>query len=60
VEGSFVTAAGRIGAVEGMKADVELHLKTPLKDDQKDELTFGIEAVLRELESSVSTAALTR
>lgn len=60
MEGSFVIAAGRMGAVEGMKAGAELHLKTLPNDDQKEEVALGIEAVLRESESPVSTAALTR
>lgn len=55
-----MTAAGRTGAVVGIKPGVEPHLKTLPNDVQKPELALGIEAVFRELDSSVSTAALTR
>lgn len=43
-----------------MKVGVEPHLKTLPKDVQKDDVALGIEAVLSELERSVSTAAFTR
>lgn len=55
-----MTAAGRTGAVEGMKPGVEPHLKTLPNDVQNEDVALGIEAVLSELESSESTAALTR
>jgi hypothetical protein len=56
----LVIAAGRIGAVAGTKDGDELQRKTLPTEDQKDELELGIEAVLRELERSLSTVALTR
>lgn len=59
-EGSLEIAAGRTGAEEGLKVCAELQRKTLPKDPQKEEVEPGIEAVLSELESSVSTAALTR
>jgi hypothetical protein len=43
-----------------MKPGVELHLKTLPNDVQNEDVALGMEAVLRELESSESTAALTR
>lgn len=61
VEGSLDTAAGREGVdEEGVKIGEELQRKTLPKDDQRVELEFGMEAILKELERSVSTAALTR
>ena len=60
VDGSFVIAAGRIGVVLGIKPDVELHRKTLPKDCMKEEVELGMEAVLRELARSLSTAAFTR
>lgn len=53
-------AAVRVGAVVGTKEVVELQRKTLPKEDQNVELELGIEAVLRELERSLSTVALTR
>lgn len=41
-------------------ADDELHRNTLPRDCQKEEVELGMEAGLRELERSVSTAALTR
>lgn len=53
--------AGRTGVIEeDMKPEGELQRKTLLKDCQKVEDELGIEAILRELERSLSTAALTR
>jgi len=53
--------AGRTGCAEGRKADDEVpQRKTLPKDCQKLEVELGIEATLRELERSLSTAALTR
>lgn len=59
-DGSLETAAGRVGVVEGNNVDgVELQRKTLPKDCQKVELELGIEPILRELERSESTVALT-
>jgi hypothetical protein len=60
VDGSFVTAAGRIGVVVGIKPGAELHRKTLPKDCTKDEVELGMEAILSELARSLSTAAFTR
>lgn len=53
-------AAGRVGGAEGVKGVVVgvLQRKTLPKDVQMEELVPGIEAGLRVLERSVSTAAL--
>lgn len=66
VEGNFVTAVGRASAVPSpAAAAVELvvvveddHRNTLPSDCQKDEFEAGMDAVLSELERSVSTAAL--
>lgn len=60
VEGSLFNAAGRVGAVVGMKEDAGFQRKTEPKEDQKVEVELGIEAVLRLLERSLSTVALRR
>ena len=60
VDGSLETAAGRMGIEGWAKAVDELQRKTLPNDCQKDEVELGIEAVLRELARSVSTAALTQ
>lgn len=61
VEGSLVTAAGRMGVVvDGAKGVVEDQRNTLPKEVQIEEVLLGMEASLRELERSVSTAALTR
>jgi hypothetical protein len=56
----LVIAAGRIGVVAGTKEGAELQRKTEPMENQKLELELGIEAVLRALERSLSTVALTR
>lgn len=61
LDGSFETAAGRVGSAEGRKdVGAELQRKTLPKDCQNVELVLGIDANFRELERSLSTAALTR
>lgn len=61
VDGSLDTAAGRVGAaVDGTNGVVEDQRKTLPKEDQIEEVLLGMGAVLRELDRSVSTAALTR
>lgn len=53
-------AAGRVGAVVGTKEAVGPQRKTLPKEDQNVELELGIEAILKELERSLSTVALTQ
>lgn len=61
LDGSLETAAGRVGAVEDNDVDgVVLQRKTLPMDCQKVEVELGIEPILRELERSESTVALTR
>jgi hypothetical protein len=43
-----------------MKPGAELHRKTLPKDCMKDEVELGMEAILRELARSLSTAAFTQ
>ena len=60
VDGSFATAAGRVGVVVGMNPADELQRKTLPKDCMKDEVELGMEAILSELARSLSTAAFTQ
>lgn len=61
MDGSLATAAGRMGAVVvGTKGGVEDQRKTLPKEVQIEEVLLGMDAVLREFDRSVSTAALTR
>ena len=60
LDGSLEMAAGRVGA-EAMNVEgVELQRKTLPNDCQNVEVELGIVPILRVLESSESTAALTR
>ena len=57
-----MTVVGRVGAVDaaGAKEGAEDQRKTLLKDCQKEADALGMQAILRELARSLSTAALTR
>lgn len=61
VEGSLDIIAGRAGVEDKvLKPGEVLQRKTLPKEPMKDDVELGMEATLSELESSVSTAALTR
>lgn len=60
LEGSLLSVAGRVGAVDDIDEADELQRKTLPKDAQKEDDELGMEAGLRVLASWLSTAAFTR